>query len=1224
MRNEPIRRILALLLCICMLATTAAGVMHALAAGDSTTVYFLNSQQWAEVGVYVYGDQGELMGGWPGQNATAAEELGGDWMKIEVPGPTPFSIIFFNTAADAQRAELWLGSNDALYVTADSMAYATQAEAEEAVYGSGEEPAPDGEGTTVYFLNSAKWAEVGAYVYNSTPAEALGGWGSTLAEAASELGGDWMKVTVPAPTPFNIIFYNTAADAQRAELQIPSAEQVYVTVAGQAYASQAEAEAAVNATPTTIYFLNWNGDTEVFAAPTAYVWSTEGAGEAAGGWPGLAAEEAKEIGEHWWRVVIPANASLTPFNVIFSDNGSNQIADVYVNNYTNNYITAAGDATVYTSMIDAAASVGITYDTTVYYLNSEGWETIGTYVYGDPDEALGSWPGVDAVPAPEVGDMWVKTTVPALAPFNIIFFNKDADGQRAELLIPSNKQVYVAGNRDDGNVSVFAAPEEAELAMGMGDPSKMTTVYFYNSRGWGDMYGYVFREEDGESITVGAGWPGNAAAEASELGENWWSVLVPRLASEENPFYITFTDGMNRIPEEVEINDQVYLYVIATGEKFASVADALAAAANDTYDDGCEDGPNTDIENYGVSYTGAGANLPYITYEAENAATNAQVLEKATAYWETIQSEASGRQAVQLNNPGDYVEFTLTEAANSLVLRYAMPDSADGYGLDNTLSLYVDGVEVQDLDVSSHFAWVYGSYPFNNDVSKGQAHRFFDETRLLLDETLPAGTTVRLQKDAADDAAYYVIDFIECELVAAPLTQPVNSLSVTDFGAVPNDGADDHDAFVAAIEAAAETGKEVWIPAGRFDLVEEVALNAFGVTIRGAGMWHTELYGAGAAFMYQGTSKFYDFSMTGVSYYRDDGGDLAGFEGNGNPASNITIQNIWMEHMKVGVWASNNYRVAIQGCRIRNTFADGINLCSGTHDSVVQNNNLRNTGDDCIAIWPWLADCSGNLITHNTVQVPTLANCIAIYGGGNNVADGNHVMDTIANGAGIVIGSEFPTAKNFTGPITIKNNVLDRCGSMQFNENYPIGAIWLWSAWNDMTTAYNVYGNVMNDCVHEAILLEANTALTGVNIQNNTINGAKHAVYEYLNGTGTGTIGNLTANGITDEFHVDNAPNFILVWSDEEIEEPTDPTDPEETEPVEDPTEESTEAPTEESTEESTDGSEEEATEAPTQGGSGSKPDTGDNSRLGLWMLLTLAAACGFVVLAFAKRKYTV
>lgn len=79
----------------------------------------------------------------------------------------------------------------------------------------------------------------------------------------------------------------------------------------------------------------------------------------------------------------------------------------------------------------------------------------------------------------------------------------------------------------------------------------------------------------------------------------------------------------------------------------------------------------------------------------------------------------------------------------------------------------------------------------------------------------------------------------------------------------------------------------------------------------------------------------------------------------------------------------------------------------------------------------------------------------------------------------------------------------------------------------------------MNDCIHEALLLECNTALTGVEIRDNSIHGAKHAVYEYLGGTGEGTIRGLSAEGITGEFHVDQAPGFDLTW-EEEITETTE------------------------------------------------------------------------------------
>ena len=124
-------------------------------------------------------------------------------------------------------------------------------------------------------------------------------------------------------------------------------------------------------------------------------------------------------------------------------------------------------------------------------------------------------------------------------------------------------------------------------------------------------------------------------------------------------------------------------------EEAAEAAGAAGAGDNDTT-------PNADAD-CAFAYDGYGAAVPYVPYEAEAAQTNAEVLPFDTTYVKAIQSEASQRQAVKLNQTGDYVTFTLTEDTNALVLRYSMPDSADGAGLDDTLSLYVNGSKVRDL-----------------------------------------------------------------------------------------------------------------------------------------------------------------------------------------------------------------------------------------------------------------------------------------------------------------------------------------------------------------------------------------------------------------------------------------------------------------------------------------------------------------------------------------------
>ncbi len=1020
--------------------------------------------------------------------------------------------------------------------------------------------------TTVYFYNTGGWENVGAHAWSSA-GDLTGDWNTTHM-TPSTIGEGWYEVTINAAPAFSLIVFNADSDGERITTDVVNTESVYFTGATDrtAYTGREEAEKAadeaVNGAQTVISFLNWDGEKEIYEEIYAYVYGD--AGETLGTWPGAQATEGED---HWWSIEVPANAELTSFNLIInngivgSENGGKQLKDLVIKSLKDNYaaVPMDGDGTpeLFTSQYDAEQSVGLVYETTVYYLNSYDWPEVGAYVWGASNgktngEALGDWPGkVPADPAPEIGEKWVKVTVPAKAGFNMIFHDTrdTTETVRSDGLVSNAKVVYFAGCKAEGNAAIYGDPVEAELAMGvLNDPDKVTTLYFYNSRELWDpdiVNCYAFREDGEDEIVIGSGWPGAAAEKAPEVGDGWWKMTVPRVGSEDSPFYVIFNDGMNQT-EEVKIIDKKSVYITAGGTAWPNADAAMKAAAEEdlNYDDGCEEGPNADLDSYQVNYTGAGAVLPYVTYEAEDADVKGENLKADTGYRTAIQSEASGRRAVKLENEGDYVQFTLTKPANSLVMRYSMPDNASGSstGIDATLSMYIDGAEADDLNLTSKYAWIYNTYGENgNTISSGNGRRFFDETRLLLGKTLPAGSTIKLQKDAADSADWYIIDFIECELVGEPLKQPEGSLSVTDkeFGAVADDGKDDRAAFEACIAAAQEQGKEVWIPAGTFDLTEKKALQAEGVTIRGAGMWYSNLYGAGAAFQFAKTCKFYDFAMTGVSDVRNDSGDPAGFENNGR-STNVTIQNIWMEHMKVGIWTGNNDRMVVQGCRIRNTYADGINLSTGTNDAVVRNNNVRNTGDDCIASWPWNANCTGNTIEHNTIQVPTLANGVAIYGGGDQVVDGNYIADTIINGGGIVVGSEFATPKGYTGTVTVKNNVMERCGSWH-EEGYMVGAIWIWASFDPMNAEFDVYHNVMNDCPQSGITIEATNELTGLNIQYNTVDGAKYAVYEYVDKNnqpgkeGSGKIGNTTHRNISEAEYLDEAPNFNLVKADEEI-----------------------------------------------------------------------------------------
>src|SRR5450432_703140 len=143
-----------------------------------------------------------------------------------------------------------------------------------------------------------------------------------------------------------------------------------------------------------------------------------------------------------------------------------------------------------------------------------------------------------------------------------------------------------------------------------------------------------------------------------------------------------------------------------------------------------------------------GADVPWVTCEAEQAKTTGKVLgPDYTGH--TAVREASGRRCVRLASTGEFVEFKAKTEAHGLVVRYSIPDSTDGQGIDATLSLYINGKLSAKLPMTSRLAYLYGAYPFNNDPSAGTPRHFWDELRLM-PGAIHSGDSIRLQKDADD------------------------------------------------------------------------------------------------------------------------------------------------------------------------------------------------------------------------------------------------------------------------------------------------------------------------------------------------------------------------------------------------------------------------------------------------------------------------------------------
>jgi hypothetical protein len=480
----------------------------------------------------------------------------------------------------------------------------------------------------------------------------------------------------------------------------------------------------------------------------------------------------------------------------------------------------------------------------------------------------------------------------------------------------------------------------------------------------------------------------------------------------------------------------------------------------------------------------------------------------------TLAAEASGRKAVQLA-PGQYVEFTLPRAANAITVRYSIPDAPNGGGITSPLDVGAAGKRGTRMTLTSQYAWLYNLYPFTNDPNAGVLHpdwwiaecqcvpnatdppyevtrpfrpnHFYDEQRLLLGRTYRAGETLRLSVPRSSTAAWTVIDLLDSQLVPRARREPRGAVNVVAFGADPSGRRESSDAFDRAIAFARRLHRTVYIPAGTFQVNRHIIVD--DVTIQGAGSWYSIVRGREVAL---GQPAPDGSTHTGVGFYGSyvkDGGssnvhlsdfaiegdvreriDIDQVNGIGGALSDSTIDGLYIHHTKVGIWLDGPmHNVRITANVIADQIADGLNFHTGVTGSVAANNFIRNTGDDALAMWSEKTQNANNAFVANTVQTPTLANGIALYGGTDNTVARNLIADPIREGSGIQLGSRFG-AEPFTGGQWITGNTTVRAGTFDLNWRIGLGAIWLYALEKDIDADIQVVGDRFLDNTYNAIM----------------------------------------------------------------------------------------------------------------------------------------------------------
>ncbi|MCE6999186.1 discoidin domain-containing protein [Saccharothrix sp. S26] len=517
-------------------------------------------------------------------------------------------------------------------------------------------------------------------------------------------------------------------------------------------------------------------------------------------------------------------------------------------------------------------------------------------------------------------------------------------------------------------------------------------------------------------------------------------------------------------------------------------------------------------------FVGRGANVPWEHVEAEDAVTagGAQKIGPNRTIGD-LAGEASGRRAVTLNSTGASVEFTTNSTTNTLVTRFSIPDSAGGGGINATLNVYVNGTFHKALDLTSRHIWLYGNEaaPGNSPGAGGPRH-IYDEASVMLNGTFPPGTKIKLQKDAAN-TTNYAIDFVDFEhAVAQANPDPARYVTPTGFG---------HQDVQNALDRfrmdTSGTLLGVYLPAGTYTTAQKFQVYGKPVRVIGAGPWFTKFVvpttqeNTDAGFRAEQSvngSTFSGFAFFGNYTSRIDGpGKVFDFAN----VANITIDNIWAEHMVCLYWGANTDFMTIKDSRIRNMFADGINMTNGSTDNRVANIEARSTGDDSFALFSAIdaggADEKNNVYENLSSLTTWRAAGLAVYGGFLNTFRNIYIADTLTY-SGVTISSlDFGYPMNGFGPepTTFSGITLVRTGGHFWNgQTFP--GIWMFSASkpfrgirvNDVDIIDPTYAGIMFQTKYNGTTPEnpiQDTVLTNVSISGARLSGDQ---FEHKSGIG--------------------------------------------------------------------------------------------------------------------------
>lgn len=349
------------------------------------------------------------------------------------------------------------------------------------------------------------------------------------------------------------------------------------------------------------------------------------------------------------------------------------------------------------------------------------------------------------------------------------------------------------------------------------------------------------------------------------------------------------------------------------------------------------------------------------------------------------------------------------------------------------------------------------------------------------------------------------VNFTAASIAPVPATSPADasSLSVTNYGAVANDGKDDLSAFNAAASAAKSQGKTLTIPAGEFTLSGVFAID--GIKVVGAGKTATVLVSTdpeNGSIDLKGDkvelrSLKHEYKTTvprGNGAHEKNSITVRG-------ATNFVIDDVQINKSSTAgimiTYGASNGKVSNN--LVENTGADGIHMTNSVNMVTVENNVVRGAGDDCIAVVSYKdgADLPVRNITvrGNDVGYNSKARGISVVGGTDVLIENNKVAETMMAGVYISVEGSYNTQD--VNRVKINGNTINHTG-IQEPQNHPNVLVYASQGVIDNVEFNN---NTITNGAHRGIGVWGDAAIKTITFRQNTLINTNGAATTFSNGT---------------------------------------------------------------------------------------------------------------------------